>query len=43
VWVAEEQDTQESAQYIDELEKHIGGFAPRATIEEAKVEPVPKS
>lgn len=42
VWVAEEQDTQESAQYIDELEKHIGGFAPRATIEEATVEPVPQ-
>jgi hypothetical protein len=42
VWVAEEQDTQESAQYIDELEKHIGGFAPQATIEEATVEPVPQ-
>lgn len=41
VWVAEEQDTQESAQYIDELEKHIGGFAPQATIEEAKVQPIP--
>jgi hypothetical protein len=41
-WVAAEQDTQESAQYIDELEKHIGGFAPQATIEEATVEPLPQ-
>jgi hypothetical protein len=35
-WVASEQDTQESAQYIDELEKHIGRFAPQATIDEAE-------
>jgi hypothetical protein len=41
-WVAQEQDTQESAQYIDEIETHIGGFAPQATIEEAIAEPVPK-
>jgi hypothetical protein len=40
-WVAEEQDTQEAAQYIDELEKYIGNFAPQATIEEAQAEPVP--
>ncbi len=42
VWVAKEQDTQESAQYIEELENYIGSFAPQATIEEAKVEPVPQ-
>jgi hypothetical protein len=41
-WLAEEQDTQESAQYIEELEKHIGGFASQATIEDATAEPVPK-
>ena len=41
-WVAREQDTQETAQYIDELERHIGQFAPEATIEEAKAEAVPQ-
>lgn len=41
-WVAKEQDTQESAQYIDALENHIGGFAPKETIEAATAEPVPK-
>lgn len=40
VWVASEQDTQESAQYIDSLEEHIANFV-RAPIEEAKGEPVP--
>lgn len=42
-WVAREQDTQESAQYIDELENHIGQFAPRATVEEQPAEPVPRA
>ena len=41
-WVAQEQDTQESAQYIEELENYIGGFAPKATIEEATVKSVPQ-
>jgi Proteasome subunit len=41
-WIAkEEQDTQESAQYIAELEDYIGRFV-KAPIEEAKAEPVPK-
>ena len=42
IWLAQEQDTQESAQYIDELENHIGEFAPQATIEEAPAKPVPQ-
>jgi hypothetical protein len=41
-WIAQEQDTQESAQYIDALENYIGGFAPKATIEEAPSEPIPQ-
>jgi hypothetical protein len=40
-WVAKEEDTQESAQYVDALEEHIGGFE-QPPIEEAKAEPVPK-
>jgi hypothetical protein len=40
-WVAEEKDTQESAQYIEELEGHIAKFA-QAPIEEATAEPVPQ-
>jgi hypothetical protein len=40
-WIAEEiLDTQEPAQYINELERHIGNFA-RATIEEAPSTPPP--
>jgi hypothetical protein len=41
VWIAKEEDTQESAQYIDELESHIGGFS-QAPIGEATAEPVPQ-
>jgi hypothetical protein len=41
-WTAKEQDTQEAAQYVSELEDYIRGFAPQAPIEEAKAEPVPK-
>ena len=40
-WVAKEEDTQESAQYVEALEDHIGEFM-QAPIEEAKAEPVPK-
>jgi len=40
-WVAKEQDTQESAQYIKELEDYIGCFK-QPPIEEATAEPVPK-
>jgi hypothetical protein len=40
-WVAKEEDTQESAQYIDSLENYIGGFQ-QPPIEEATAEPVPK-
>lgn len=39
-WIARAQDTQESAQYIAQLEEHIGGFV-RAPIEEARPVPVP--
>jgi len=39
--VAKEEDTQESAQYVEALEDHIGEFM-QAPIEEAKAEPVPK-
>ena len=39
-WVAKEQDTQESAQYIASLEEHIGKFT-GAPIEDATAEPVP--
>jgi 20S proteasome alpha/beta subunit len=34
-WIAAEQDTQEFAQYVEELENHIGEFI-RAPIEEAR-------
>ncbi len=40
-WVASSQDTQELAQYIEELENYIGEFA-QATIEQAAAEPVPQ-
>jgi hypothetical protein len=40
-WVAKEQDTQESAQYISELEGYIGKFM-TAPIETAKPEPIPE-
>jgi hypothetical protein len=40
-WIAKEEDTQEAAQYVIELEAHIGGFA-RAPIDQAEAEPVPK-
>jgi hypothetical protein len=40
-WVAKEQDTQESAQYIKSLEDYIGGFEQPA-IEAAAAEPVPE-
>jgi hypothetical protein len=40
-WIAKEQDSQESAQYIDGLEEHIAKFV-RAPIEEATAEPVPQ-
>jgi hypothetical protein len=40
-WVAKEQDTQEAAQYIDELENYIGNFAGEP-IELEEAEPVPK-
>jgi hypothetical protein len=40
-WVAKEQDTQESAQYISELEGYIGKFM-TAPVETAKPEPIPE-
>jgi hypothetical protein len=40
VWVAAEQDTQEFAQYVDEIEQHIGKFI-RAPVEEALPNPPP--
>jgi hypothetical protein len=40
VWVAAEQDTQEFAQYVDEIEQHIGKFI-RAAVEEALPNPPP--
>jgi len=39
-WTAAEQDTQEFAQYVEELENHIGKFI-RASVEEAAVNPPP--
>ena len=39
-WRAEELDTQEAAEYVGELEDHIGNFA-RATIEDAESTPPP--
>jgi hypothetical protein len=39
-WVAAEQDTQEFAQYVEELEDHIGKFI-RAPVEEAAANPPP--
>jgi hypothetical protein len=39
-WTADEQDTQEFAQYVEELEDHIGTFI-RAPIEGAKANPPP--
>ena len=39
-WVAKEEDTQQSAQYVNDLEKHIGDFG--APVDEAKPEPVPE-
>jgi hypothetical protein len=39
-WTAAEQDTQEFAQYIEELENHIGKFI-RATVEDAAAKPPP--
>jgi len=40
-WIAREQDVQESAQYVEELEDYIGAFE-QPPIEEAIAEPVPK-
>jgi hypothetical protein len=39
-WTAAEQDTQEFAQYVEELENHIGKFI-RATVEDAATNPPP--
>jgi hypothetical protein len=39
-WTAAEQDTQEFAQYVEELENHIGKFI-RATVEDAAANPPP--
>jgi predicted proteasome-type protease len=39
-WVAQEQDTQESAQYIVELEEYIARFV-RSAAEDATAEPIP--
>jgi hypothetical protein len=40
-WIAAEQDTQESSQYIEALEDYIGCFE-QPPIEEATPEPVPQ-
>jgi hypothetical protein len=40
VWAAAEQDTQEFAQYVEEIEQHIGKFI-RAPVEEAPANPPP--
>ena len=40
-WVAKEQDTQEAAQYVQELEDYVGRFA-QPPIDEEVAEPVPK-
>jgi 20S proteasome alpha/beta subunit len=39
-WIAAEQDTQEFAQYVEELENHIGKFI-RAPVEDAAANPPP--
>ena len=39
-WLAAEQDTQEFAQYVEEIERHIGKFI-RAPVEEATANPPP--
>ena len=40
-WIAKEQDTQEAAQYVRELELYIGSFT-QPPIDQATAEPISK-